>query len=146
MILSLLNNIKYCPSIKLMNCDIVDENAENTKLKKIEIKDIEDMVQKKCEDLNNQEAEHSTDEDTILSDKINYDINYLKKDLVHIMNYYGLSIRKKKKSDLIDDIVEFENEQIERLQDEVARSFGFKVAWHRHEIYGYCGQSGCEPS
>ena len=46
MILSLLNNIKYCPSIKLMNCDIVDENAENTKLKKIEIKDIEDMVQK----------------------------------------------------------------------------------------------------
>lgn len=110
MILSLLNNIKYCPSIKLMNCDIVDENAENTKLKKIEIKDIEDMVQKKCEDLNNQEAEHSADEDTVLSDKINYDINYLKKDLVHIMNYYGLSIRKKKKSDLIDDIVEFENE------------------------------------
>ena len=93
-----------------MNCDIVDENAENTKLKKIEIKDIEDMVQKKCEDLNNQEAEHSADEDTVLSDKINYDINYLKKDLVHIMNYYGLSIRKKKKSDLIDDIVEFENE------------------------------------
>ena len=110
MLLSLLNNIKYCPSIKLMNCDIVDENAENTKLKKIEIKDIEDMVQKKCEDLNNQEAEHSADEDTVLSDKINYDINYLKKDLVHIMNYYGLSIRKKKKSDLIDDIVEFENE------------------------------------
>ena len=110
MILSLLNNIKYCPSIKLMNCDIVDENAENTKLKKIEIKDIEDMVQKKCEYLNNQEAEHSADEDTVLSDKINYDINYLKKDLVHIMNYYGLSIRKKKKSDLIDDIVEFENE------------------------------------
>ena len=110
MILSLLNNIKYCPSIKLMNCDIVDENAENTKLKKIEFKDIEDMVQKKCEDLNNQEAEHSADEDTVLSDKINYDINYLKKDLVHIMNYYGLSIRKKKKSDLIDDIVEFENE------------------------------------
>tara|TARA_B100001059_G_scaffold235650_2_gene282064 strand:+ start:46 stop:477 length:432 start_codon:yes stop_codon:yes gene_type:complete len=110
MILSLLNNIKYCPSIKLMNCDIVDENAENTKLKKIEIKDIEDMVQKKCEDLNNQDAEQLTDEDSILSDKINYDINYLKKDLVHIMNYYGLSIRKKKKSDLIDDIVEFENE------------------------------------
>lgn len=110
MILSLLNNIKYCPSIKLMNCDIVDENAENTKLKKIEIKDIEDMVQKKCEDLNNQDAEQFTDEDSILSDKINYDINYLKKDLVHIMNYYGLSIRKKKKSDLIDDIVEFENE------------------------------------
>jgi len=110
MILSLLNNIKYCPSIKLMNCDIVDENAENTKLKKIEIKDIEDMVQKKCEDLNNRDAEQLADEDSILSDKINYDINYLKKDLVHIMNYYGLSIRKKKKSDLIDDIVEFENE------------------------------------
>ena len=110
MILSLLNNIKYYPSIKLMNCDIVDENAGNTKLKKIEIKDIEDMVQKKCEDLNNQDAEQLTDEDSILSDKINYDINYLKKDLVHIMNYYGLSIRKKKKSDLIDDIVEFENE------------------------------------
>ena len=36
--------------------------------------------------------------------------NYLKKDLVHIMNYYELSIRKKKKSEIIDDIIEFESQ------------------------------------
>ena len=40
-------------------------------------------------------------------------------------------------------IVEFENEQIEEIQDQVALDFGFKVAWHRHEIYGYC--SSCTP-
>ena len=43
-------------------------------------------------------------------------------------------------------IVEFEDPQIEKNQKAVASRFGFKVAWHRHEIYGYCGQAGCEPA
>jgi len=33
---------------------------------------------------------------------------YLKKDLVKICEYYKLSVRKKKKADLIDDIIEYE--------------------------------------
>jgi Fur family ferric uptake transcriptional regulator len=35
-------------------------------------------------------------------------------------------------------IVEFENEAIERLQDEVARAHGFRIATHRLELYGLC--------
>ncbi|MBI2898353.1 MAG: transcriptional repressor [Deltaproteobacteria bacterium] len=35
-------------------------------------------------------------------------------------------------------IDEFENEAIERLQEEVARSHGYRILSHRHEIRGLC--------
>jgi Fur family transcriptional regulator, ferric uptake regulator len=35
-------------------------------------------------------------------------------------------------------ILEFENPTIEKLQDEVAESFGFKIHTHRMELYGTC--------
>jgi Fur family ferric uptake transcriptional regulator len=35
-------------------------------------------------------------------------------------------------------IVEFENEQIERLQHDIAAAHGFTVESHRHEMYGLC--------
>ncbi|MDC0748765.1 Fur family transcriptional regulator [Polyangium mundeleinium] len=35
-------------------------------------------------------------------------------------------------------IVEFEEPRIEALQDEVARSYGFQVTSHKHEMYGTC--------
>jgi len=35
-------------------------------------------------------------------------------------------------------IVEFENEGIERLQDEVAASHGFELMHHKMELYGLC--------
>lgn len=35
-------------------------------------------------------------------------------------------------------ILEFENPTIEKLQDEVADSFGFKIHTHRMELYGTC--------
>jgi Fur family transcriptional regulator, ferric uptake regulator len=35
-------------------------------------------------------------------------------------------------------IVEFEEPRIESLQDEVARTHGFTIQSHRHEIYGLC--------
>ena len=38
-------------------------------------------------------------------------------------------------------IVEFENDQIESLQEKVARRHGFIVTDHRMELYGVCG--GC---
>ena len=36
-------------------------------------------------------------------------------------------------------IVEFENDRIEVLQQEVARTHGFKVTDHKMELYGLCG-------
>ncbi len=35
-------------------------------------------------------------------------------------------------------IIEFENDQIERMQDGVARRHGFKVTSHKMELYGLC--------
>lgn len=35
-------------------------------------------------------------------------------------------------------IVEFEDEEIERLQTAIGARFGFEVRAHRHEIYGVC--------
>jgi len=35
-------------------------------------------------------------------------------------------------------IIEFESEEIERLQDEAAKRRGFNVLRHRHELFGLC--------
>jgi Fur family ferric uptake transcriptional regulator len=44
-------------------------------------------------------------------------------------------------------IVEFENPEIERLQEEVARKLGFEVVSHKLEIYGRCLRgAGCRSS
>ena len=43
-----------------------------------------------------------------------------------------------------DAIFEFENEEIEKLQERVAASIGFKIVDHQLEIYGVC--SKCQHS
>jgi Fur family ferric uptake transcriptional regulator len=44
-------------------------------------------------------------------------------------------------------ILEFEDDEIERLQDRIAeRLGGFTVLRHRHELYGLCPKSAGEPS
>lgn len=35
-------------------------------------------------------------------------------------------------------IVEFENDAIEEMQDDVARKYGFAILFHKHELYGLC--------
>lgn len=37
-------------------------------------------------------------------------------------------------------IIEFEEEQIESLQEEVAKKHTFRIVSHIHEIYGYCSK------
>ena len=73
-----------------MNCNIVD--GENTKLRTVSFEDIEKIVQQnfndKIEDENQVDCYEK--ETVMLCSKIDYDENYLKKDLVHIMNYYEL--------------------------------------------------------
>lgn len=93
-----------------MNYNIVD--GENEKIRTVSFEDIEKMVNDDFETKIEESTENDYDnyQDEILCSQLDYDANYLKKDLVHIMNYYGLSTRKKKKSDLIDDIIEFESQ------------------------------------
>jgi hypothetical protein len=93
-----------------MNCNIVD--GENTKIRTVSFEDIEKIVQQNFNDKiqDENQGESYEKETEMLCSKIDYDENYLKKDLVHIMNYYELSTRKKKKSEIIDDIIEFESQ------------------------------------
>ncbi len=41
-------------------------------------------------------------------------------------------------------IVEFENDEIERLQENLARQHGFELKRHKHELYGTCAKANCE--
>jgi Fur family ferric uptake transcriptional regulator len=38
------------------------------------------------------------------------------------------------------EIFEFQSPEIERLQEEIARTLGFVIEGHRHNIYGRCGK------
>ena len=42
-------------------------------------------------------------------------------------------------------IVEFENDEIERLQESAARRMGFNVLRHRHELFGLCEKAQGNP-
>ena len=37
-------------------------------------------------------------------------------------------------------IIEFENPQIEALQEQVAKKHKFQLTTHKHELYGFCNQ------
>ena len=60
----------------------------------------------KLDDLN---MDYLTIDDYVASE-MDYNTNYTKKQLEFICDYYGISKRKKKKQDLIEEIVIFEKE------------------------------------
>jgi Fur family ferric uptake transcriptional regulator len=39
-------------------------------------------------------------------------------------------------------IIEFENPEIERLQEKIARDEGFTISYHNHKIFGRCSRCG----
>lgn len=41
------------------------------------------------------------------------------------------------------DVIEFENEEIEQLQEKVAAAHGFKLMTHRLDMFGYCKREAC---
>jgi Fur family ferric uptake transcriptional regulator len=43
-------------------------------------------------------------------------------------------------------IEEFENDRIERMQDQVAKEHGFTVVRHNMELYGYCRKCSVKPA
>lgn len=90
------NNIDYC--IKEIN---------NSK-KKIQQNEIMDIIDERLKII--QETKYDDAFDRLLTTQIFYDENYTKKQLTLISQYYSLSTRKKRKSDLIQDIILFEND------------------------------------
>lgn len=39
-----------------------------------------------------------------------------------------------------EEILEFEEPRLEELEQEIAARYGFKVEWHKHELYGVCAE------
>ena len=37
-------------------------------------------------------------------------------------------------------IIEFEDNQIELLQDRIAQQYGYRLLHHKHELYGHCSR------
>jgi hypothetical protein len=79
---------------------LVNENVEENDAP-ININDIIDMVNEKYE-INNENM------DNYIALEIDYNINYTVDQLKHIMKYYELSVRKKNKSQLIEELVIYE--------------------------------------
>tara|TARA_Y100000816_G_scaffold285669_2_gene265623 strand:+ start:2320 stop:2694 length:375 start_codon:yes stop_codon:yes gene_type:complete len=66
---------------------------------------VNEKVEKKTNELN------FSNLDSFMALEMDYTENYLKTDLVHICNYYGISTRKKRKDELANLITLFESEQ-----------------------------------
>lgn len=90
------NNIGY--SVK-------EINNKNESVEKNEIINIIDERLKKI-----QETIKDDSFDRLLTMQLFYDENYTKKQLETIAHYYSLSTRKKRKTDMIQDIILFEND------------------------------------
>ena len=70
--------------------------------KKVQQNEIIKIIDEKLKEI--QEAKYDDSFDKLLTMQIFYDENYTKKQLTLISQYYSLSTRKKRKSDLIQDI------------------------------------------
>ncbi len=93
-----MNNIKY---------DIKDGDIEDNDIGYNEIISlVDDSIEKKV----NLEVT-----DKIVAMKLFYNENYIKKDLDKIADYYDISKRKKRKSQIIKDIVTFECKESNEL-------------------------------
>lgn len=66
------------------------------------------------------------DMSTMAAIELDYDTNYIKKDLERIAAYYGISKRKKRKCDLIQDIIIYEN-----------TTANFEKVFTRKKLWGY---------
>jgi len=91
-----MNPLSIC--IKEKKNIIVDNNYEE------DIKEINEEIEKISMEENN-----FSDYDSAYAQILDYKTNYLKKDLIKIAEYYEISIRKKTKDKLIEDILSFEN-------------------------------------
>jgi hypothetical protein len=90
------NNIDYC---------IKEIKKSKKNIQQNEIMEIVDERLKKI-----QETTYDDAFGKLLTTQIFYDENHTKKQLTLIAQYYLLSTRKKRKSDLIQDIILFEND------------------------------------
>lgn len=107
------NNIKtlliiiLLMSVKNLSFSLTEKNKSNNK--QVTYEKLLENVNEESSKLNDNNFDELGIDDYI-SSEINYSENYTKKQLDLIADYYGITKRKKKKQDLIEEIVIYEKE------------------------------------
>ena len=70
---------------------------------KCSVEDIINMVNEKYEEM-----EQVNNMDNYIAAEIDYNLNYTVEQLKHIMKYYGFSVRKKNKVEIVQELVIYE--------------------------------------
>lgn len=73
--------------------------------------------------------------DDIMALQLDYDTNYTKKDLVKISEYYDISVRKKNKKDIIQDIVEYETNPENTIMVQRRKELWFYISEIQEDSY-----------
>jgi hypothetical protein len=71
--------------------------------------------------------------DDYIALEVDYQTNYLKKDLERIADYYEISKRKKRKEQLIEDIVLFEKDPV-----------NIEIVYQRKKLWSYVEEIKCD--
>ena len=90
---------------------LIDAELELKEKTDVTYEDLVDKVNTESEKKEQVYMENMWDDNLaneFMTQQFYYDENYTMKELYHIANYYDISKRKKKKCELIDDIIEFE--------------------------------------
>lgn len=100
---------------------LIDADLELKDKTDVTYEDLVDKVNIESEKRENIYMENMWDDNLaneFMTQQFYYDENYTMKELYHIANYYDISKRKKKKAELIDDIIAFEldNENCEVVE------------------------------
>jgi hypothetical protein len=93
---------------------------KNNEFDKSKIPTYEELVQ----EVDLAEMLNQTNLDDLISQEIHYDNNFTKKELDKIAEYYNINKRKKKKMELIEEIVQYENEK-----ENIEKVFKRKKLW-----------------
>ena len=96
-----MNNITYAIVDKYSDGDSTDNSLKNCTWIDIQISDSPNNKKARLSDCIDKENE-------ILARKIDFDINYNIKYLIHILEFYCIKRNKLNKTDIINKIVEFE--------------------------------------
>ena len=94
-------------SVKNLSFSLTEKNKSNNK--QVTYEKLLENVNEESSKLNDNNFDELGIDDYI-SSEINYSENYTKKQLDLIADYYGITKRKKKKQDLIEEIVIYEKE------------------------------------
>ena len=88
--------------INVIDCKINEQQCN--------MEELLNMVNEKYEKM-----EINNDMDNYIAAEIDYNLNYTAEQLKHIMKYYGFSVRKKNKGEMVQEIVIYELDDVNSI-------------------------------